>query len=327
MLKKRILAVVLVAVVSLAFVGCDKNPKIAVSTESLTFDGSQNTLTFQVWNAGKGTLEFTVASDVAWLDVTPAEGTSVSASDKKTVTVDLTAEALKANSLDGSIVVSAQIDGAEATATVAVVKGQNLFTANYTAGVPLSEKTLTFVPGAGLSGYTLDVEDNGGVLHEDPAGGTEIDFLTEGDPAEIVPSNAIPFYGTEYTSVFVSSKGAVKFEMPGTPSADPIADHFADAGVTGLSSADALSGGTVSYKEDPLKLSVTYQDVPLAAKQDCLVTLQFCLFFDGIIMVGYQDLACVEAGLVGLSDGLGAPQTLVNSNLETDYNTSGMVAK
>lgn len=321
MLKNRFFGLVVVALVCLAFVGCNKDPLLKVSTQTLNFEGDQVSATFDVSNAGKGTLEFTLTPDEDWIAVDAATG-QAAAGEKVTVTVTLSGAAAKA-SLQGSIAVAAKVGG---SATVAVVKGQNLFTAVYEDGLPLGDKTLTFVPGTGLSQYALGVVDNGGVLPTDPTDGELIDFTAE-DPVQLNPSQSIPFYGVAQDTVYVSSKGAVKFATA-EPGADELAEHFGTPGLTGLSTVDATAGGEVSWKEDALKMAVTFLNVPeVGSAKQLGNTFQFNLYFDGVLQLAYGELVNSN-GLVGLSDGLGVPAgTFNNSDLTTNYNSDSLPAE
>jgi hypothetical protein len=60
---------------------------IRTSREKLSFMYPQATKTFEIWNSGAGTLDWTVIGDCNWLDVSPESGSSTGEHDTVTVTI------------------------------------------------------------------------------------------------------------------------------------------------------------------------------------------------------------------------------------------------
>src|SRR5690606_41648607 len=54
--------------------GTGPAPKLAVSHDILNFGAENSTLTFDIRNAGGGSLQWEVAADQPWLGVSPAKG-------------------------------------------------------------------------------------------------------------------------------------------------------------------------------------------------------------------------------------------------------------
>lgn len=86
------------------------SPTISVSSSSLTVScmEGQNASdqTFEVWNSGGGTLNYTVTSNAWWMSVTPTSGSSTGEHDTITVQFN-TSSVLPGNYTDGVITVSA----------------------------------------------------------------------------------------------------------------------------------------------------------------------------------------------------------------------------
>jgi DNA-binding beta-propeller fold protein YncE len=60
---------------------------MSCSTSSLSFAYPKATETFEIWNSGSGTLDWTVTGDCSWLDVSPDSGSSTGEHDTVTVTI------------------------------------------------------------------------------------------------------------------------------------------------------------------------------------------------------------------------------------------------
>lgn len=85
-------------------------PAIAVSQSALApacVQGeSAASQTLDVWNAGTGTLDFSVSDDAPWLSCSPVSGNSTGASDKRSVTVQYNTSTMAAGNYLASIRVS-----------------------------------------------------------------------------------------------------------------------------------------------------------------------------------------------------------------------------
>ncbi len=67
--------------------GCDE-AQLAISQVALNFGAVANTATFEIWNAGGGSVSYAVTDNAAWLSVAPAAGSSTGERDLITATVD-----------------------------------------------------------------------------------------------------------------------------------------------------------------------------------------------------------------------------------------------
>jgi hypothetical protein len=67
-----------------------ENPVLAVSSDSLDFGTEQSVLSFEITNAGAGTLTWNVAGDQTWITVDPTSGSTTTDTDQVSVTVDRT---------------------------------------------------------------------------------------------------------------------------------------------------------------------------------------------------------------------------------------------
>ena len=63
-------------------------PQLCKSTTSLSYGSDTDSLSFEVWNCGGGTLTYTVQADQTWIDISPASGSSTGEHDVIVVTVD-----------------------------------------------------------------------------------------------------------------------------------------------------------------------------------------------------------------------------------------------
>ncbi len=93
--------------------------------------------TFQVWDTGETTLDYSVADDSTWLSVTPASGSSTGTGDKQSHTVTYNTSALTAGTYTGHITVTdAAASNSPQTITVSL-------TVQTAAAIALDKTTLT----------------------------------------------------------------------------------------------------------------------------------------------------------------------------------------
>ncbi len=88
-----------------------RQPAIGLSTTSLSPTTIQNVKpaddTFQVWNAGFDTLEYTISDDVTWLTVSPASGSSTGDLDAVTHTVGYTVTGMAPGTYTATVTIAA----------------------------------------------------------------------------------------------------------------------------------------------------------------------------------------------------------------------------
>lgn len=86
-------------------------PSISCSTTSLTnscpVGSNSSSQTFQVWNSGAGTLNYSISSNQAWLNCFPSSGSSTGALNKTTITVNYATSSLVVGSYTATITISA----------------------------------------------------------------------------------------------------------------------------------------------------------------------------------------------------------------------------
>jgi PKD repeat protein len=84
--------------------GAPPSPVLEASLTSLDFGTTNENMSFELWNAGGSTLNYTITDNANWLTVTPGSGTSVGERDVITATV--TRSGLAAGTYQGTITVT-----------------------------------------------------------------------------------------------------------------------------------------------------------------------------------------------------------------------------
>ena len=139
-------------------------PTIAFSptsiTNSCTVGSNAATQTFQVWNSGAGTLNYTVSTNQPWLSCT-SSGSSTGQTDKKTVTVFYTASSLTQGTYEATITITAP--GASNTPqTIPVTLTVTPSSAPTISNNVSSTVTASCTQGSSPSGQTFDIWNSGG---------------------------------------------------------------------------------------------------------------------------------------------------------------------
>ncbi len=332
--KSLIIMGVALTLVGMTLAGCPKNAALKVSVNTMHFGVTagppaeyETVKTFQVWNDGAAgtSVVFNVTAQPAWLTVNPTTGQSHSAADKVTITVtvnrDYAAKAL--DFINGSITV----DAGTQKQTIAVTNAPDYFTQAFSATKPidLDQMQLLFTPNGGPNYYGLETS----AVTEfptDPAGGLLLDFGAYGDPVQASPfgGEVVPFYGKNYSTLYISSQGWVSFGEPGA-NPNSYANHFKAPQISGLG-INAAQSGDVSFLQDADKLIITYENCPTAGTTASLNDFQIELFFDGRIRVSYLNVDPAMQGVIGLSYGMGATGGLPADFLESDLNTNPLKA-
>jgi len=160
-------------------------PSISHSPDTLTPTCVRGTSpadqTFDVWNGGSGTLDYTVTDDAAWLSVSPAGGSSTGSGDKVTHTVSYTAAGLAVGTYNGTITIQAAgVPNSPQTIAVqlTVQPAPPAIALSTTSLSPfcaggqdaLSQTFQVWNSGDGTLSYT--VSDDAGWLSVSPTGGT-----------------------------------------------------------------------------------------------------------------------------------------------------------
>ncbi|MCK4959759.1 MAG: hypothetical protein KAT00_10160 [Planctomycetes bacterium] len=206
-------------------------------------------------------------------------------------------------------------DGGQSnTATVSIEIVDHLTEVFYASDVDLVDQMLTFVPD-GLGAFYELCRDQADGFATDPAGGTVLS-LSDSDSIEVnvTGGKMVGVYGSAFASFRVGSDGYISFE-PSVPVGPlTLADHFSQKRISFLlADLDPSAGGTVSYKQLPDRVAVTFEGVPeygTANSND----VQVEMFFQGTIRITYLNVAVTDA-IAGLSNGGGLPAGFVESDL------------
>lgn len=311
--------------------GCPPAAKLSVSAKSHHFGVNtitqeyETTWAFQVWNSGSNgtTLVFEATASEPWIELDVPKTTSTGPDDKVTVTVTINRDYSEAKSevpdfASGVVTVTASVGEAE----VGVTTAPEYFTEVVSDGGELDGLALTFTPNGGPNFY----EPSKSEISEFPtpidakAAAYPLDFAAYGDPirAGLFGGKKISYYGEEYDTLYISSDGWISFGAPGN-SPISVAEHFANAQVSGLP-VDALApGATVSYLQDSDKLVITYQNAPTSGAPGFNNNFQVELFFDGTLQVSFLDVDPAVNGVIGLSLGIGDGTSAPEDFLESDF--------
>lgn len=135
----------------------------------------------------------------------------------------------------------------------------------------------------------------------------------------LTDNKQVSLYGVNYDSFYIGSNGYLTFNTGDTSNNITLENHFNQPRISGLFlNLDPSKGGTISYKQLPNRMVVTYDHVHLAnIITEQTANFQIEMFFDGRIVITWlqQD---TYIGLIGLSRGSGVPQLFKNSDF-TQY--------
>lgn len=329
------LAALLLSAVLLA--GCPPRPDLAVSATAHHFGIDPNTgdyeteWNFQVWNSGKRgtTLVFTVEAAPPWVEILPTTvGQSTGSDDKITFTARINRDYSDLKALDfakGVITVKSSVRDRAINVTTA----PDYFTEAFQNGTDLDGTAITLTPNGGPSFYgktKSDIDE----FPTDPAGGFLLNFGAFGNPvrAGLFGDATVPFYGKDYSELFISSGGWVSFGKRGNAPAT-LGAHFATPQISMLPVVGTDPNAMVSYLQDDDKLVITYEDAPSANGAGDLNDFQIEMFFDGRVRLNFLNVDPTISGILGLSVGSGVggipPADFLESDL-TDANTAPLKA-
>ena len=140
------------------------SPTISYSLTSLTNSCSQgcnaDTQTFQVWNSGSGTLNFTISTDQSWIACTPS-GTSNGTTDQKTISVFYSTTALTTGTYSATITISDPM-ASNTPQTIPVTLNVNTTAPPVIAYNASSTLTPSCIQGSNPSSQSFDVWNSGG---------------------------------------------------------------------------------------------------------------------------------------------------------------------
>jgi len=177
----------------------------------------------------------------------------------------------------------------------------------------MANRTLTFMPNGSVYYYNLCTAP-ASEFPVDPAGGTIV-TLHDDDYYEVqLQGNTINLYGTSYDTFYIGSNGYITFASGDTHYLEQFTEHFTLPRIAALfDDLNPSASGTISYKELPDRVVVTFQNIP-EFSQTTTNSFQVEMFFYDKIRITFLNIAAVD-GLTGLSQGNGIPVHFSESNL------------
>lgn len=200
----------------------------------------------------------------------------------------------------------------DAPSSFTTTEQPDYFTEEFTSQFDLDGRMVTFEPDGSFNHYRgcqLTVSD----LLTDPAGGIELP-LADDDFEPISPTAPIPFYGQDYDTVFVGSNGVITFEQGDTVWSESLSEHFSMKRISVcFDDLNPNAGGTVSWKQLPDRVVVTWLDVPEFGSSNSN-TFQAELHHNGVIRLAWVGIDSDDS-IVGLSEGFGVPSDFLDTDL------------
>jgi hypothetical protein len=190
----------------------------------------------------------------------------------------------------------------------------NFFTEEFTGNGDLDGTTLEFTPALGDDSYYSCRRAATG-FHTNPTGGTTLVLIDDGSAqVTLTGGKKVKLYGVEYSSFFVNANGNLTFGTSDGTYTESLSQHFTLPRVSALfDDLNPAAGGTVSRKQLPNHVAITWQNVPeyQTSNQN---SLQIELYFDGRIRVTQLAVAAAD-GIAGLSRGGGQSPLFVEVDL------------
>lgn len=236
------------------------------------------------------------------------------------------------------------VDATDSSGNTATANGGSCFTFT-TTDVPdfftelfsdtandVDRQTLTFTPDTSTSGYSV-CRAPATLFPTNPSTGTILN-VGDDDFAQITLTGGktVILYGVTYSSFFVSSNGNISFDEGSTDFTESFALHFAQPRISPLLN-DFVPDQShpVRFQQLTDRAVVTWVGVP-EFEIGGSNSFQVELFFDGVIKITHLDCS-TNNGLIGLSEGLGTPPDLVESDMsayalcDQDFTISGTITE
>ncbi|MFM2082107.1 MAG: hypothetical protein RL380_798 [Verrucomicrobiota bacterium] len=268
-------------------------------------------------NTGVATLNWTAGVNVAWLGLTPADGT-LAPGQATNVTVSFlpAANALAYGNYAATVAFTNQTSSAVLNRAFNLgIRAVNFHTEVFSAAdFDLANSSLTFTPDGSTNFYSV-CRMASGAFPTDPTGGTAV-TLTDDSFASVTLSgtNTIQLYHRRTNVCFIGSNGYLTVGAGDSSYDTTAANHFAFARFAAvLQDLNPGAGGTISRRELTDRLAVTYQNVPVYGAT-AGNNFQLELFYDGRLRLTFLALNGTN-GVTGLSDGLGLPAGFAEENL------------
>ena len=176
-------------------------PVLSLSTHVLEFGKENTTLSVDISNAGKGTLEWSISEDISWLTASPMSGTIKS--DKESVVFTASRDGLENGSHTKSLVITSN-GGSETLVATLEVDVLNLTVTPSELDFGTVESTLQLTlknTGTGSVRYTVRSENSWCAPNKNNGTVSDTDYLN------IVVSRSDLAAGKYNTTVFISTNG------------------------------------------------------------------------------------------------------------------------
>jgi len=186
-----------------------------------------------------------------------------------------------------------------------------VFTAFVSGASALTGRSYAIVPyGSGYQVCQLPVD----AVSFPDEGSTDLELPDDGSARIDLPAGRkFPFYGVKYDHFFVNDNGNISFTAPDGTYNPSVEIHYQLPRISPIfRDFNPAAAGAVTYKVLDEGIIVTWRDVVEFGRFDPN-TFQVKLYYDGRIHFSYEELTA-NAGLVGLSAGLGLPSDLQFSN-------------
>ncbi len=187
------------------------------------------------------------------------------------------------------------------------------FTEEFGGDHDLSFRSITFEPDLSFEAYDA-CSKSVTSFNTNPTGGTALPLSDDDSELVILTGGkTVSLYGVTYDRFYVGSNGYITFGSGDTDYTESLSDHFDLPRISAnFDDYNPSSAGTVSWKQQPNRVVVTWLNVPEynTSNQN---SFQVELFFDGRIRIFYRDVASTD-GIVGLSGGGGTPAQFIESD-------------
>lgn len=180
--------------------GVPHPPKLKVVPNTLNFETSLTTLTFNIINSGDGTLIWDISEDVAWLELSNYSGTTTTETDQIEVIVDRKGLPREPGTYGGTITISSATDTSVVEVTVIVPPEPTLAVSATSLDFGTEETEQTFeITNTGTGTLTWNISSDRDWITVEPQSGTtsdETDRITVTVDRRGMTLKGSPYVGT-----------------------------------------------------------------------------------------------------------------------------------
>jgi len=198
--------------------------------------------------------------------------------------------------------------------TFTTLEFSEYFTEQFRDDFDLNGQTVTFTPNGSADFYyacrTVRTD-----FPTDPTGGVALN-LGDDDYRGVTLSGGetVHLYATSYDTFYIGSNGYITFTSGDSEYWGTLDWHFVLPRISALFvDLNPSSGGTVSWRQLPDRVAVTWQDVPQYGTSNSN-SFQVEMFFDGTIGITWLQIDATS-GISGLAEGSGLPPDFYESDL------------